>query len=166
MFCRICGDTERIIQSFVSERHPDAIEWQRSFRLSLYTTRTERHALNSEIHGTVYLIASKHSIMKYSHAIRVPYYRRLLVLSRFLTKKGCDVLATGGLPKAWYPRNVLSIVLHSLRGSPILTNDYIDSDPLPWESCSDQQCCTQQRHKRRRRQQSNKRKRVKTHVEL
>ena len=98
MFCRICGDTERIIQSFVSERHPDAIEWQRSFRLSLYTTRTERHALNSEIHGTVYLIASKHSIMKYSHAIRVPYYRRLLVLSRFLTKKGCDVLFENNNP--------------------------------------------------------------------
>lgn len=161
MFRRMCGDTERIVKSFVSGHHPDAIEWQRSFRVSLYTTRTGRHALNSEIHGTVYLIASKHSIMKYLHAIRVPYYRRLLVLSRFLTKKDCDVLASGGLPKAWYPRNVLSIVLRSLRGSPILTNDYIDREPLPWESCSGQ-CCIQERHKRRRRHQSNKRKRVKT----
>ena len=66
----IFGDVGRVVNSFVSATHLDAAAWQRQFRMALYTTRSNRDALLTEIKGLVYLRSYKPFVRQYLHAIR------------------------------------------------------------------------------------------------
>ena len=136
----IFGDVGRAVNSFVAGGHPDAIAWQRQFRMSLYTTRSNREALMTEIKGPVYLVSSKHFCRKYSHAIRAPHIGRAIGITHGLNEQDKSLLAKGGLPKQWWPRCVMVTLLRYQRGSAYLLNNYPDEDPLPWNPCRND-CC-------------------------
>jgi hypothetical protein len=139
----IFGDVGRVVNSFVSATHPDAIAWQRQFRMSLHTSRSDRDMLLTEIKGPVYLISSKHFCHKYSHAIRAPHIGRAIGITHGLNEQEKSLLTNGGLPKPWWPRVILGPLLRYQHGSAYLLNNYPDEDPLPWVPCRSRDCCGQ-----------------------
>lgn len=150
MIRRLHGDVGRVVNSFVSLNHPDAIDWQRRFRMALYAQRTYHTALLAAIRGPVYLVASKHSVKKYSFAIRLPDYIRILRITRTFTISERAVFAHGGLPQVLYPKRRLKRLLRVFRDTPIFANAYVDEDPLPWSSCHNTKCCSRRQLKRKR----------------
>ena len=142
----IFGDVGRVVNSFVSATHIDALVWQRQFRMSLYTTRSNRDALLAEIKGPVYLVSSKHFCRKYSHAIRAPHIGRAIGLTHGLCEEDTSLFTNGGLPRSWWPRFVLGTILRYQHGSAYLLNNYPDKDPLPWVPCHRRDCCGKEHH--------------------
>lgn len=137
------GDVGRLVNSFVSASHIDAIEWQRRFRQQLYSS-SKVHPSLTQICGPVHVVATKHLLMKYTHAIRVPDYRRILCLANNFSDNEHQIVEHGGLPPRWYPQGYLPKLARLFGGSPVLTNNYVISnpEPLPWESCQECCCCT------------------------
>lgn len=136
------GDVGRIVNSFVSEQHQDAVQWQRDFRQSLYVKR-EQLSFVEQLRGPVYLVAIKHLFLKYEHAIRLPDYRRIIPLIRNIPLVEHGIVANGGIPPSWYPHKSLSRLIHSYNGSPVGINAYVveTPDPLPWNCCNHALCC-------------------------
>jgi len=124
------GDVGRLINSFVCYAHPDALEWQRGFRQSLYNDQYCLLPFLSQLSNNVYLVATKHLQRKYVHAIRLPDYRR--IISRL---KQPELVVNSGIPKCWYPQGSLRRISRVFRGSPVYTNNYVieNPEPLPWE---------------------------------
>lgn len=142
------GDVGRIVNSFVSESHTDAVEWQRRFRQNLYCA-SRVHPSRTQIRAPVHIVATKHTLMKYSHAIRVPDYRRILGLSTKFSDNEHQIVERGGLPPRWYPQKYLKKVSRLFTGSPVLTNNYVidTPEPLPWELCRSSCCRTRKLRK-------------------
>lgn len=128
------GDIGRIVNSFVSGQHQDAVQWQRDFRQRLYVQRKSLSFLE-QLRGSVYLVATKHLNLKYLHIIRLPDYRRIIALIDLIPYEERVVVAMEGVPSSWYPQTSLSKLIRIYSGSPVGTNNYTVStpDPLPWE---------------------------------
>jgi len=137
------GDIGRVVNSFVSEKHVDAIKWQRDFRQSLYDNRETKPYLE-QICGRVYLVAIKHLNLKYVHAARLPDHRRIINMTSRLSSANRTVVGTGGIPKCWYPQKATIKLARVYRDTPVGTNTYIIEvpDPLPWKSCTYKACCS------------------------
>uniref|UniRef100_A0A6C0LX77 Uncharacterized protein n=1 Tax=viral metagenome TaxID=1070528 RepID=A0A6C0LX77_9ZZZZ len=102
-----CGDVGRIINSFISHTHPDAENWQRNYRQTMYDNRDTHKALK-QINSQVFLIASNNFNRKYIHALLFPDWRRKLKSSyNKLNEKEKSVVNIGGLPKSWYPQKAI-----------------------------------------------------------
>jgi hypothetical protein len=72
------GDVGRIVNSFLSRRHPDAVEWQRQYRQRLRDTLPRNAALLDAVRAPVYLV--KFSIgnrFPYHHAVRLPDHAQI-----------------------------------------------------------------------------------------
>ena len=139
------GDVGYKINAYVNPHHVDAIEWQRQWRQELHDARSQLSktrdnstfsALLIQICGTVHLIASKNINVKYEHAIRIPDFRRVLIMLRILSFNDQLYYQHGGLPKKWRPMKFLIKVPWHFRHSPLLTNDYEIEvpDSMPWEN--------------------------------
>ena len=110
------GDTGRIVNSFVSARHPDALEWQRKFRMSLARPILPYLA---ELCGTVYLVASNNRRRAYSHAVRLPDYRRIFNYPCRRISNTC------------YPSKALPRLKRLVRESPLFMLN--GGTRLPWD---------------------------------
>lgn len=107
------GDVGRIINSFVSGRHVDAIEWQRQFRVSLY--KSSRHPCSDQIKGAVYLVTTKNIGGRFNNIVFLPDIHRMLGLDYTLTHEEMAFWKKGGLPAVWYPHTRIArlLVLYS-----------------------------------------------------
>jgi len=146
------GDVGRIVNSFVSVRHQDAVKWQRDFRGRLCANRKPLPFVE-QLCGIIYLIATKHLNLKYIHGIRLPDWRRILSLTRLISPEERHKLSGGGVPTSWYPQTSLPRLMRCYSGLPVGTNNYIveTPDPLPWELCENACCRSKSRDAHRRR---------------
>ena len=103
------GDVGRIINSFVSRRHVDAVEWQRQFRVSLCTS--SRHPCSEQIKGAVYLVTTKGIGGRFNHIVLLPDIHRMLALDYTLTHEEMSFWKMGGLPAVWYPQRRIARLL-------------------------------------------------------
>jgi len=144
------GDVGRIINSFVSGQHQDAVQWQRDFRQRLYIKRKSLSFLE-QLRGIVYLVATKHLNLKYLHIIRLPDCRRILASINLIPSEERVIVAMGGVPPSWYPQTILPTLVRCFRRFPVGTNNYIveNPDPLPWEYCCNVCCRSNIGHKAR-----------------
>lgn len=71
------GDVGRIVNSFTSWRHPDAIEWQIKYRQDLLRTIPRNKGLMAQIRGRVYLVKFLKSELIYQHAYRLPDFKQI-----------------------------------------------------------------------------------------
>ena len=79
------GDVGRIVNSFVSVHHKDAINWQRKFRERLYIVRKKLPFVN-QVNGIVHLITVDNIERRYEgNLVRLPDYRRILPLTHCIT---------------------------------------------------------------------------------
>ena len=98
------GDVGRIVNSFVSVHHKDAINWQRKFRERLYIVRKKLPFVN-QVNGIVHLITVDNIERRYEgNLVRLPDYRRILPLTHCITPEEQEIVAAGFCPRVWMPQ--------------------------------------------------------------
>jgi hypothetical protein len=104
------GDVGRIVNSFISHKHPDAVEWQRRYRQSLWDTLPRNAALMDAVRAPVYLVMFHMDVntVFYQHAYRLPDYQQIIGNIGFRVPRAEDPSGDPEGCRDWFPIRRLS----------------------------------------------------------